>query len=187
VNSDVPVFGGYVAVGGKLTLDFPTQVTAWCRQLAGETGAEVNLLITDRNQEKTRLQEKGFHAMVSPWSRERGWEIDALKQFLLKRIFGTHDFIDFSTGEVVQVLAEAHTSKLTKRQYSDLIERTMEIAAEDGYYLTAPDEYRRIKEAERTKAARLAAKHTDGATSDSATRPRAGTRSGVSAGSLTPS
>lgn len=158
MKSDTPTFIGFAAPGGEWKPDFPSQVQAWCKQLAGETGEEIEIVITKAKQDKSRRQERGFHAMVSPWARERGWQLDALKQFLLRQIFGTHDFTDLKTGEVIQVLAEPHTSKLTRRQYSELIERSMEIAAEDGYYLIAPDEWRRAREEEQKKAAKVARK-----------------------------
>jgi hypothetical protein len=138
--------------------DFPAQVQARVRELAGETGADIEMILMPAGQDKTRAQESGFHAMVSPWARERGWAIDALKQFLLKKIFGTHDFVDFTTGEVFQVLAEPHTSKLTKVQYSELIEQAMVLAAEDNFYLIAPDEWRKMKEDAAKQAAREAKK-----------------------------
>src|SRR5690606_33926588 len=78
--------------------------------------------------------------------------------FLLKRIFGTHEFADPATGEVYTLLAEPRTSQLSRRQYCDLIERAMEIAAEDDFYLVAPDEYRKAKEAAAKQAAREARK-----------------------------
>lgn len=158
MNSDIPTFIGFAHVGGKLTLDFPAQVTAWCKRLAADTGEEVELLITKRGQQKSRLQESGFHAMIAPWWKERGWESNALKQFILKKTFGTHDFVDIETDEVIQVLAEPHTSKLTRAQYSELIENSMVLAAHDDFYLVAPDEYRKAKAAAAKKAARDEAK-----------------------------
>ena len=156
MKSDVPEFLGYAAVGGEWKPDFPSQVAAWCRGLAGDTGAEIVITITRSEDTKSRRQEKGFHAMVSPWARAKGWDLDTLKQWLLARVFGTHLFTDPTTGEVFQILAEPHTSKLTKRQYSELIERSIDIAAEDGVILIAPDEWRRMKEQERKQAARKA-------------------------------
>lgn len=159
MHSDVPIFLAWAHPTGKLDLDFPPQFKARVRELAGEKGAEVELIMTRAGQNKTRRQECGFHSMITPWARERGWEIDALKQYLLKRIFGTLEFVDPATGEITLVLAEPHTSKLTRRQYCELIERTLEIAAtDDGYYLTAPDEYRKAKEAALKQAAREARK-----------------------------
>ena len=54
------------------------------------------------------------------------------------------------------VLREPHTSKLSRAKYSELIERTLEIAGECGVILVAPNEYRerKAKEAKRrTEAA----------------------------------
>lgn len=158
MNSDIPTFSGFAAVGGDWKADFPAQVKAWCRRLAGESGAALEIVITEAGQQKTRLQEKGFHAMVAPWAKHRGWRVDDLKQFLLKRIFGTHEFADPTTGEVYYLLAEPRTSQLTRRQYSELIEGAMELAAEDDFILIAPDEYRKAKEAAMKQAARAAKK-----------------------------
>lgn len=159
MNSDVPVFLAHAHPSGKLDLDFPPQFKARVRELAGEKGADVELTLTPAGQNKTRLQEKGFHAMVAPWARERKERIDYLKQWLLAEIFGTHLFAVPGTDEVIEVLAEPHTSKLTRRQYCDLIEGAMEIAAtKDGFYLVAPDEYRKAKEAAAKQAAREAKK-----------------------------
>jgi hypothetical protein len=52
------------------------------------------------------------------------------------------------------VLAEPHTSKLSRAQYAELIERTLEIAAECGVVLEAPQDYRERHEREaRTRTA----------------------------------
>jgi hypothetical protein len=145
---------GFAHVGGKLTLDFPTPFTAWIKKLAGETGAEVGIFVFDKAWFKTRQQEKGFHAMIQPLSRETGWSMKALKQYFLGEIFGWEEI----KGQ--RVLVEPSTSALNKRQYSELIERTMDIAVTDfdGFQLEAPSEYRERKERERLKEARKAAK-----------------------------
>jgi hypothetical protein len=57
------------------------------------------------------------------------------------------------TGEVTMVLREPHTSKLPRTKYSELIERTLDIAAGCGHVLEAPSEYRQRKERERRKQA----------------------------------
>lgn len=140
--------------GGKLTLDFPTPFKAWISRLAGETGAEVGIFVFDKAWFKTRQQEKGFHAMITPLSRETGWSIKALKQYFLGEIFGWEDF------KGVRVLVEPSTSALNKKQYSELIERSMDIAVTDfdGFQLEAPSEWRERKERERKAAAKKLAK-----------------------------
>lgn len=144
---------GFAHVGGKLTLDFPTAFKAFVSKLAATTGAEVGVFVVDRAWFKTRQQEKGFHAMIQPLAREQGWAIAALKQYLLGEIFGWVEF------KGVRVLVEPSTAALNKRQYSELIERAMDIAVTDfdGFQLEAPSEYRERKERERRKAARKVA------------------------------
>ena len=145
---------GFAHVGGKLTLDFKTQFTAWISKLAGETGAEVVIFVADKAWLKTRQQEKGFHVMIQPLVVKTGWSIAALKQYLLGEIFGWADLKDG-----IRVLVEPSTAALSKRQYSELIERTLEIAAtEFEVWLEAPSEWKERKERERKHAAKKAAK-----------------------------
>jgi hypothetical protein len=159
MKSEEPIFLGYAHPSGKLDLDFPPQFKARVRELAGKDGAEVEITLSASGNNRTRRQEKGFHAMVTPWARKRGDRIAYLKQWLLAEIFGTHLFTVPGTDLAIEVLAEPQTSKLTRRQYCELIEGAMQLAAEkDGYYLTAPDEYRKAKEAARKQVAREAKK-----------------------------
>jgi hypothetical protein len=132
------VFDGFVTDEGKLRLDFTTAFKAFAARLKGE---EVVLTLQKKSEVKTREQEAGFHAMISPWARDEGHQIEDLKRYLLGEIFGYLEDVSPLTGE--RVLRKPSTSKLTKPEYSELIERTMEIAASCGYVLVAPDEYRR--------------------------------------------
>jgi hypothetical protein len=102
------------------------------------------LEVMPATEARTRLQEKGFHAMIAPWAKERGWQTDDLKRFLLMRIFGVREAVSPLTGG--PILNEPHTSKLSKAKYSELIEHTLMMAAEDGYVLVAPNEFRERKE-----------------------------------------
>jgi hypothetical protein len=101
---------------------------------------------------KTRLQEKGFHAMIAPWAKAEGLSIDDLKHDLLREVFSLKEHVDRFTGEVSMVLREPHTSKLSRKDYSELIERTLQIAAECGHELVAPNEYREWKARQRRSA-----------------------------------
>ena len=97
---------------------------------------------------KSRRQEKGFHAMIAPWAKGEGYRVDDLKRDLLLEIFGEREHVNHITGVVSMVLREPHTSTLTRQQYSELIERTLEIAADCSYILEAPDEYRERRQRE---------------------------------------
>jgi hypothetical protein len=162
-SMDTPIFLGTALparerkAGDRVwTFDFPGQVDAYVAHLAGETGCELAITIVDKASEKTRLQEAGFHAMIRPLQIALGWNIDQVKQWLLAQIFGTWEWVDTASGMRFELLNEPRTSSLTKVQYSELIERSMEIAASlpRPIILTAPDEYRQLKEKERRKAAR---------------------------------
>lgn len=146
---------GFAHVGGKLSLDFPTPFKKWIAKLAGTTGAEVVLFVADKAWLKTRQQEKGYHAMIQPLCAAKGWPIADLKRYFLAATFGvTKSLID---GK--EILVEPHTSDLSKQQYSELIERTLEIAAEDfDTWLEAPSEWKARKEQERKQAARKQAR-----------------------------
>src|SRR5690606_9292272 len=109
-------------------------------------GQPVDVMIAPQGAAKTRLQEKGFFAMISPWAKSEGHRIDDLKRDLLRHIFGEQEHVNPITGELTMVLREPHTSTLSRAKYSELIERTLEIAGECGVILEAPQEYRQRKE-----------------------------------------
>ena len=152
MSADPAVFLGRVDDNGTIRLDFPQRQRAYCKaKLAGQC---VDVIITPQGDLKSRLQECGFHAMISPWARESGQAIDSLKRDLLGEIFGWQEHVNVITGEVRMELREPHTSKLSRAKYSELIERSADIAAECGYVLELPHEYRERKEREAKKAAK---------------------------------
>jgi hypothetical protein len=149
MSQDAAVFVGTVDEDGQVHLDFPAQQRAYCRRkLAGQC---VDVIIAPQGALKTRLQECGFHAMIAPWAKEEGHRIDDLKRDLLRAIFGEQEHTNPITGEITLVLREPHTSALSRTKYAELIERTLEIAAECGVWLEAPHEYRERRERGRRK------------------------------------
>lgn len=108
-------------------------------------GEDVTITVRSGEEPKTRRQEKGFHAMIQPWAKSEGHRIDDLKLDLLGEIFGWSEAKSPLSGRLVPV--EMHTSTLSKKKYSELIERTLGIAAGCGVTLKAPDEWRREREA----------------------------------------
>jgi hypothetical protein len=156
MSGDPAVFLGVVDAEGRVRLDFPQQQRAYCkRKLAGQC---VDVIIAPQGALKTRLQESGFHAMISPWARAEGLSIEDLKRDLLREIFGLREHVNPITGEVVMVLREPHTSTLNRAKYSELIERTLDIAAECGHVLEAPNEYTERKRKDAERAAKKKAK-----------------------------
>lgn len=112
------------------------------------SGEEVTITIRAGEEPKTRRQERGFHAMIQPWAKQGGHRIDDLKYDLLGAIFGWSAAKSPLSGRMLP--NELHTSKLSKKQYSELIEGTLEIAASCGFVLKAPDEWRQEQEAKAT-------------------------------------
>ena len=102
----------------------------------------VEVEIRPRRSRRSLAQSAGFHAMLTPWARDEGHNIDDLKRDLLREVFGTVERPNAVTGAVELDLAEPHTSGLDVAQFSQLIERTLEIAARCGYVLIAPSEWR---------------------------------------------
>jgi hypothetical protein len=147
-------FIGFVTPEGKLLLDFPSAFKAFVRKFAGD---EVELEIRRKREKRSLRQNAAYHAMITPWCREEGHAIDELKRDLLMEIFGTEEHTNPITGVVTLVPKEARTSHLSVTDFCQLIEETMRIAAECGYVLVAPDEYRKAKEQAQKKAARQAA------------------------------
>lgn len=149
---DPAVFAGTVDEDGKIHLEFPQAQRAYCkRKWAGQC---VDVLVAPQGLLKSRLQESGFHAMITPWAKSEGHRIEDLKRDLLREVFGEIEHTNPLTGEVTMELREPHTSKLSRDQYSELIERTLQIAAEVcGVILEAPNEYRIRKAKEVRRAA----------------------------------
>jgi hypothetical protein len=154
VSQDAAVFVGKVDDNGRIHLDFPAQQIAYCKKkLAGQC---VDVIVAPQGHAKTRAQEAGFHSMISPWARSEGHRIDDLKRDILRAVFGEQEHVNPLTGEITMVLREPHTSKLNRAQYSELIERTLELGAECGVVLIAPNEYKKLKEQEQRRKARQA-------------------------------
>jgi len=144
MSQDPQLFVGKVDDDGKVHLDFPTQFRAFCK--AKLKGQCVDVWIGPQGRMQTRKQSAGYHAMLQPWAREEGHRIEDLKRDCLAHVFGTVEHTNPITGEVSVGLVEPHTSRLSRAKYSELIERTLEIAAECGVVLEAPSEFRERRE-----------------------------------------
>lgn len=151
-------FNGRVDATGKVTWDFPHQVAAYRRHLFTKTGdGVITASFYPLRSKRTDRQNRALHAMLTPWARERGWTVDALKAAVLGLAFGHVEQVAPITGEVVKVLAEPKTSHLDVTKFCHLIETVLETAAEDDFWIDAPEEYTRAKAAALKKAAKLAA------------------------------
>jgi hypothetical protein len=103
---------------------------------------DYTLTLDKAERRRSLKQNAALHKMLEPWCKE-GHDIEDLKDDLLEAVFGYREVVNAITGEVKQVLAEPHTSKLTVEQFSHFMNRAVEIAAEVcGVILELPDEYR---------------------------------------------
>lgn len=151
-RADIPEFDVIISPDGRVSFAHAAQARAYLRgKFAGQC---IVAQFYEHRTKRSGAQNRGFHVLASAWAKERGWRIEDLKQFLLARVFGWIEFADPLSGEVCKVLAEPHTSALTMGQFCELIETTLELAAEDGVVLLAPDEFRRQRAALARKAER---------------------------------
>ena len=144
---------------GRVSFGHPKQARAWLKRTHG--GEVLVAQFYPHRAKRSDKQSRGFHAMVKPWlhaERRGGWSIEALKLWVLGEVFGYLEMTHPLTGEVLRFPAELHTSKLTMGQFCELIDRTLELAAEEGVILVAPDQYREAKEKEQRRLERLAQK-----------------------------
>lgn len=154
MSMDPAVFVGRVDEAGTVHLVHAHRQKAYCK--AKLAGKDVDVIIVAHGEMKTRLQEQGFHAMITPWARSEGIAIERLKHDLLAEVFGMEEHVNRITGEVRLELRQPHTSQLSRTQYSELIERSVDIAADCGYLLELPHEYRERQAREARKAAKQA-------------------------------
>ena len=151
-----PVFVGFVK-DGKLSPDFPKQVSAYVRRLDGE---EVEFSIWKRRTKRSDRQNRAMWALLHAWCTEadQGWRPDDLKDAVMGTVFGTLEITMPITGEIRRVLARPHTSTLNVTDFCAVIEAVLELAAtsEPSVFLQAPDEYRKAKEAAARQAAKKA-------------------------------
>lgn len=156
MTADIPEFEVNVDDAGRVSFAHASQARAYLR--GKFKGQCIVAQFYEHRTKRSGAQNRGFHVLASAWAKERGWRIEDLKQFLLAKAFGWLEFVDPLSGEVYKVLAEPHTSTLTTGNFCALIEITLELAAEDGVVLLAPDEFKRQKAAAARKAERAARK-----------------------------
>ena len=152
MNRDPAVFVGACDDEGNVHLDFPHQQRAWCRsRLAGQC---IEVEIRPQASKRSDRQNRALHALLNAWAKDSGNDSEDLKRVMLGISFGYVERAMPVTGEVQNVLAKPHSSGLTVHEFCHLIEEVLRVAAENGTWLEAPDEYRRAKEAAARKAAK---------------------------------
>lgn len=155
MNLEPGVFAGTCDAEGRIHLDFPLQQRAYCkRHLAGTV---IDVQVREQRSTRSDRQNRALWALLQEWARPKGWTPDELKDSMLGIAFGTVERVMPITGEIRHVPAKPRSSKLNVTDFCHLIEEVLRVAAEDGVWLMAPDEYRKSKEAAARKAAKAVA------------------------------
>jgi hypothetical protein len=149
------VFTAVTDERGRIVPDYPAQYAALMRRRF-PAGTCIEFEVREQATKRSDRQNRALWALLSPWARERGWQVDELKDVMLGIAFGKVEQTQPVTGAIVQVNAKPRSSKLSVHDFCHLIEEVLRVAAEDDYWLEAPDEYRKAKEQAQRKAAKAA-------------------------------
>ena len=136
----VGVFPGDCDEKGRIVFDIPAQVVAFCRKAFA--GKRVDVEIRQRKAKRSDRQNRAYHAAIKPWADFLGDDVESVKQDMLALVFGSHLHRSKVSGEWVRVLEKPHTSTLTVAEFSQLMDRTVITAAQTGYVMPLPDEFR---------------------------------------------
>lgn len=149
--SESATFLATVDAEGRIRVDFPAQQRAYCKaRMAGEC---VELEVRPQSSKRTDRQNKALHALLREWGKDSGNDPDDLKEIMLGIAFGHIEKAMPITGEIRNVLAKPHSSRLNVTEFCHLIEEVLRVAAENGTILQAPEEYRKAKAEEAKRRA----------------------------------
>lgn len=139
--SEPLVIPGDMDEQGVVHLDMPrAAVQAICRKRWA--GQRVDVEIRARKSKRSDRQNKALHAAWKGWADHLGYDVDELKREMLALVFGTVEMTSPVSGEVRTVPVEPHTSALNTAQFAELMDRAVITAAETGYHLELPDEWK---------------------------------------------
>jgi hypothetical protein len=152
--SEPAVFTAVTDERGRIVPDYPAQYAALMRRRF-PAGTCIEFEVREQATKRSDRQNRALWALLSPWAKERGWQVDELKDVMLGIAFGKVEQEQPITGAIVQVNAKPRSSKLTVTEFVHLVEEVLRVAAEDDYWLDSPSEYHAAKK-ERDKAAKAA-------------------------------
>ncbi len=119
---------------GHFHADDGREYTAHCADL---DGYEVEQVIRKRRSSRTLRQNRWFHAFMRPLAEHLGYEVEDLKLAGLIALFGTDVVMGYT------VPTKPHTSDLNTEEFSDLCEWFVQKAAECGFVVLYPEEFKR--------------------------------------------
>lgn len=105
-------------------------------------GQRVDVEVRRRKSRRSLAQNKWLHAAFDGWAAHLGYTVDELKREVLALAFGTEEVRSPLTQDVRIVLRQPHTSTLNTEQFCLLMEHAMVTAAETGYVIEEPEEWK---------------------------------------------
>ena len=101
--AEIPEFDVSVGEDGRVSFVHAPQARAYLRRLRQAEGEHLVLQIYPHRAKRSDRQNRAFHACITPWAKERGWQVDTLKQFLLGETFGWLEFVHPVSAEVGRI------------------------------------------------------------------------------------
>lgn len=121
--------GGQLKLSGRLVFD-----QAMRRFGDGPVTVRVSALLTQRSH----MQNRYWHGILIPIFMEHtGYSFEEMKDALALHLI-PQEITDLATGEITKV--PGHTSRLSKKEFTDLIERAQQLGAEMNIYIPSPGE-----------------------------------------------
>lgn len=119
----------------------------YAQLLSDLDGYEVEQVLRKKRSTRSLRQNRWFWSFMKPLADYLGYEVEELKLVGLIALFGTHDVMGYT------VPVHAHTSELNTEEFADLCAWFVQKAAELGYVILTPDEFKREKrKAEKARA-----------------------------------
>jgi hypothetical protein len=95
-----------------------------------------DVTIKEHESSRSSAQNRLWHMWVGIIADEKGYGVEEMKHLLKMHILGVIEFANTKTGEIVHRVAS--TAELTVKQFSELIEKTDALAAQEGIILPHP-------------------------------------------------
>lgn len=133
-------FSGDCDGRGRIAFDIPAQVTAFCG--AHFAGQRVDVEIRVRKVKRTDRQNRALHRCLSLWAKDKGHDVEQLKDDLLALCWGYVVRQNLLTGEIVKSLVKPHTAALSVEEFTLLFDHAAIEAAKDGHVMEMPDEFK---------------------------------------------
>lgn len=133
-------FPGYAYPEGRMTADYPSQLKAYLKHLAGEGGDEIVIKVVKRRSQRSTEQNSYWWAVVIPLLSEHcGYTHDEMHEALKAKFLSQEDL----TRGLVKI---GSTAKLEPGPFAELVDKVILWAAEDlGVVIPLPDKRWRQK------------------------------------------